>query len=161
MTINRIRIFEQGFSQIKGSLNNLLLTGDCRTVLLIDKDGRVITQEGELGKLDLSSFATLSAADFAATNQLASLLGEKEFSTVYHQGEKINIYFSLITGGIILVAIFDERTTLGMVRIKVRKTVNDLSQVLEGFFKKEREKPTKMPDEFAKEAEEEIEKFFE
>lgn len=161
MTVNRIRIFEEGFSQIKGFLSNLLLSGDCRTVLLIDRDGRVITQEGETGKLDLSSFATLSAADFAATNQLASLLGEKEFSTLYHQGEQVNIYFSLITGGIILVVIFDERTTLGMVRIKVRRTVDELSRILEGFFEREKEKPTKLPEEFAKEAEREIEKFFE
>lgn len=161
MSIDRIRIFEEGFSQIKGSLNDLLLSGDCRSVLLIDRDGTVITQAGELGELDISSFATLSAADFAATNQLASLLGEKEFSTLYHQGERVNVYFSLITGGIILVVIFDERTTLGMVRIKVRKTAAELSQLLEGFFKKGKERVEKVPEEFAKEAEVEIEKFFE
>ena len=83
-----INIFEDDFWAINDTLNRLLQGTNARTILLIDKAGQLITSCGDTTSLDTSSFATLSAADFAATSQLAALIGEKEFSTLFHQGEK-------------------------------------------------------------------------
>lgn len=159
MLSERIRIFEEGFSQVKDALSRLLRSSDARAVLLIDRDGRVITNLGETGNLDLASFATLSAADFAATGQLANLLGEPEFSTLYHQGQREHIYYSLITQGIILALIFDDRTTLGLVRVRVKNTTAELARLFEVVFRKEAE-AVPIPEEFSKEAEAEIERLF-
>jgi predicted regulator of Ras-like GTPase activity (Roadblock/LC7/MglB family) len=90
-----INIFEEDFWAITDILNRLLQGTNARTILLIDKAGQLITSAGDTAKIDVSSFATLSAADFAATSQLASLIGEKEFSTLFHQGEKENLYVCL------------------------------------------------------------------
>ncbi|MCK4940648.1 roadblock/LC7 domain-containing protein, partial [candidate division WOR-3 bacterium] len=109
------------------------------------------------------SFATLSAADFAATSQLASLIGEKEFSTLFHQGEKENLYVSLIADRIILAVIFDKRTTLGLVRVKTKNTVAELENTFQTIFskvEKETEPRKEIDDDFTRMAEEEIDKLF-
>lgn len=159
MLSERLRIFEEGFSQVKEALSRLLHSCDARAVMLIDRDGRIITNLGEVRGLDLTSFATLSAADFAATEQLANLLGETEFSTLYHQGQREHLYYSLVTQGIILALIFDDRTTLGLVKVRVKHTTAELARLFDMMFKKKAEAP-QIPEEFSKEAEAEIERLF-
>ncbi|HID32564.1 MAG TPA: roadblock/LC7 domain-containing protein, partial [bacterium (Candidatus Stahlbacteria)] len=107
-------------------------------------------------------FATLSAADFAATSQLASIIGEKEFAHLYHQGEKENIYITIVGDRVILAVVFDKRTTLGMVRIKIKQVVGRLERIFEDIFTKigTQPKEERITDEFTKEAEEELDKLF-
>jgi len=158
-----IDIFEEDFYAITDVLNRLLQGTNARTVLLIDKAGQLITSAGDTKNIDISSFATLSAADFAATSQLASLIGEKEFSTLFHQGEKENLYVCLIANRVILAVIFDQRTTLGLVRVKVKNTATELEKIFEDIFKKVTKESTtkKIVDiDFTKAAEEELDKLF-
>lgn len=160
---DRINIFEEDFWSINDALNRLLQGTHAKTILLIDREGQLITSTGDTSKMDTSSFATLSAADFAATSQLASLIGEKEFSTLFHQGEKENIYVSLVAGRVILAVIFDKRTTLGLVRVKTKNTVSELENTFQEIFskvEKETEPKKDIDDEFTRMAEEEIDKLF-
>ena len=160
---DRINIFEEDFWSISDALTRLLQGTHAKTILLIDREGQLITSSGDTSKMDTSSFATLSAADFAATSQLASLIGEKEFSTLFHQGEKENIYVSLVAGRVILAVIFDRRTTLGLVRVKTKNTVSELENTFRGIFnkvEKETEPKKDIDDEFTRMAEEEIDKLF-
>lgn len=160
---DRINIFEEDFWSINDALTRLLQGTHAKTILLIDREGQLITSSGDTSKMDTSSFATLSAADFAATSQLASLIGEKEFSTLFHQGEKENIYVSLVAGRVILAVIFDKRTTLGLVRVKTKNTVSELENTFQEIFnkvEKETEPKKDIDDEFTRMAEEEIDKLF-
>lgn len=159
----QINIFEEDFWSINDAMNRLLQGTHARTILLIDREGQLITSTGDTSKMDTSSFATLSAADFAATSQLALLIGEKEFSTLFHQGDKENLYVSLIAGRIILAVIFDNRTTLGLVRVKTKNTVAELERTFNGIFskvEKETEPKKEIDDEFTRMAEEEIDRLF-
>ncbi len=158
-----LNIFEEDFWAITEALNRLLQGTNARTILLIDKAGQLITSAGDTTRLDVSSFATLSAADFAATSQLASLIGEKEFSTLFHQGEKENLYVCLIANRVILAVIFDQRTTLGLVRVKAKNTALELEKIFEDIFSKigkteTNQKPFDM--DFTKAAEDELDKLF-
>jgi len=158
-----INIFEEDYYAITDALNRLLQSTNGRAVLLIDKAGQLITSVGDTADLDISSFATLSAADFAATSQLASLIGEKEFSTLFHQGEKENLYVCVIANRVILVVIFDQRTNLGLVRVRTRSIAAELEKIFEDIFNKvEREfTPSKEIDtDFTRAAEEELDKLF-
>lgn len=158
-----INIFEEDFWAINDTLNRLLQGTNARTILLIDKAGQLITSAGDTTSLDTSSFATLSAADFAATSQLASLIGEKEFSTLFHQGERENLYVCLIADRVILAVIFDQRTTLGLVRVKAKNTAAELEKIFSEIFSKlERETgpPKDIDADFTKAAEEELDKLF-
>ncbi len=78
---------------------------------------------GERPKFDPTAFATLTAADFSANDQLAKLIGENDFNSLFHQGEKESMYLADVARRVILVVLFDNRTTLGLVRLKMRQTV--------------------------------------
>jgi predicted regulator of Ras-like GTPase activity (Roadblock/LC7/MglB family) len=158
-----INIFEEDFYAITDALNRLLQGTNARTVLLIDKAGQLITSAGDTAKIDVSSFATLSAADFAATSQLASLIGEKEFSTLFHQGERENLYVCLIANRVILAVIFDQRTTLGLIRVKAKNTATELEKIFTDIFNKltkGTDSPKPIDIDFTKAAEEELDKLF-
>ncbi len=158
-----LNIFEDDFWAITEALNRLLQGTNARVILLIDKAGQLITSAGDTSRIDVSSFATLSAADFAATSQLASLIGEKEFSTLFHQGEKENLYVCLVANRVILAVIFDQRTTLGLVRVKAKNTAQELEKIFEDIFKKlGKDQISQKPFDldFTKAAEDELDKLF-
>ncbi len=158
-----INIFEQDFWSINDAMNRLLQGTHAKIIMLIDREGQLITSTGDSSRIDTSSFATLSAADFAATSQLATLIGEKEFSTLFHQGEKENLYVSLIAERIILAVIFDNRTTLGLVRVKTKSTVTELEKTFRNIFtkvKRESRPKKEIDDDFTRMAEEEIDRLF-
>jgi predicted regulator of Ras-like GTPase activity (Roadblock/LC7/MglB family) len=129
-----VNVFEDDFWAISEKLNELLKNTNSQAVLLIDKAGQLITTAGDVSQLDTTSFASLSAADFAATSQLAMLVGEKEFATLFHQGEKQNIYVASIEARVMLAVVFDQRTTLGLVRVRVKQTVAELVKLFQTIF---------------------------
>ena len=91
--------------------------------------------------LDTTSLASLTAGNVAATDGLAKLIGEKEFSILFHEGEKDNIHISIVAQRVILVVIFDERSSLGLVRLRVKKASQELNDVFARIIAKvEREK---------------------
>ena len=97
--------------------------------LLCDRTGRLLTQSGDTGAMDNTTFASLVAGDFAASDQLAKLLGEEEFSSLYHAGEGRSMYLADVSGWAILAAVFDGKTTLGMIRLRSRTTVPKLLEI--------------------------------
>jgi predicted regulator of Ras-like GTPase activity (Roadblock/LC7/MglB family) len=154
--------FENEFQAIKDCLEELCRETKALSVLLIDKAGQLITSAGNVSSIDIPSFATLSAADFAATSNLADLIGEHDFSTLFHQGARKSIYVSLIADKVILAVIFTKETTLGLVRIKVKKTAEKLGNLFGKIFNVlESEYSGAVDDDFISEAETELDSLFE
>jgi len=91
-----------------------------RCAVLMDRTGRLLTTAGETAGIDGVTFASLAAADFSASDQLAMILGEDEFTTLFHQGDRLSMYLAAVGGQAILATLFDQRTTLGMVRLRLR-----------------------------------------
>ena len=85
--------------------------------------------------VDATSLASLTAGNVAATDGLAKLIGEKEFSILFHEGEKDNIHISLVAQRVILVVIFDEKSSLGLVRLRVKKA-SQLERTFEVLLRK-------------------------
>lgn len=136
MSYENLSIFEQDFWEINNSLNKLQTATNASALLLIDKAGQMITSVGNTSSIDLLSFASLSAADFAATSQLALLIGEDEFKEIFHQGKNENIYLTIILSRIILVAIFNKNTNLGLMRVRIKGTVVELENIFKAIFAK-------------------------
>jgi len=113
----RLVFYKEDIEKIGRLLATFLKNANARCVLLIDKDGHLVTKEGESSAYDMDTISALVAGSFAATKQMAKLLGEEEFSVMFHQGKKDNIQLSLVGERTILAVIFDDRTTLGMVRL--------------------------------------------
>jgi predicted regulator of Ras-like GTPase activity (Roadblock/LC7/MglB family) len=119
---------------IERVLLSFIRESDARCALLVDRTGQLITTVGEQPDFDFTAFASLAAADFSANDQLASMLGEQEFSSLFHQGEKESMYLADVARRAILVVLFDDRATLGMVRIKVKAVVRELKEIFSEIF---------------------------
>ena len=143
MTLPDLVLYDDEFHKIKDSLQRLASDANANVVFLVDKNGQQIAAVGDLTSLDTTSLASLTAGNVAATDGLARLIGEKEFSILFHEGERDNIHISIVGQRVILVVIFDERSSLGLVRLRVKKASQELEKVFEDIIKKvEREKET-------------------
>src|ERR687890_2217842 len=125
---------EDDYGAITDSLTRFLGESNARCALLVDRAGQLVATVGEQPTFDPTAFATLTAADFSANDQLAKLIGENDFNSLFHQGEKESMYLADVARRVILVVLFDNRTTLGMVRLKMRPTVQELTRLFEQMF---------------------------
>jgi len=125
---------EDDFGAITAALEQFLTECNARCALLVDRTGQLVATVGDRPNFDPTAFATLTAADFSANDQLARLIGENDFNSLFHQGEKESMYLADIARRVILVVLFDNRTTLGLVRLKMRQTVLSLTQLFEQVF---------------------------
>jgi predicted regulator of Ras-like GTPase activity (Roadblock/LC7/MglB family) len=125
---------EEDFGAITQSLQRFLYESNARCALLVDRTGQLVATVGEQPKFDPTAFATLTAADFSANDQLAKLIGETDFNSLFHQGEKESMYLADVARRVILVVLFDNRTTLGLVRLKMKQTVDELTKLFEQVF---------------------------
>src|SRR2546429_4676866 len=123
-------IREQRYHQIKALLARLRLDASARVVVLVEKDGQQIAAHGELGALDTTSLASLVAGNVAATGGMAQLIGEKEFPTLSHEGDRESIHISVI-GRTLLVVVFDERSSLGLVKLRVKQASRELATIFD------------------------------
>jgi predicted regulator of Ras-like GTPase activity (Roadblock/LC7/MglB family) len=136
-----IVMYEEEFNQIKQNISKLRVDANAKVVFLVDKNGQQIAAHGEIENLDTTSLASLTAGNVAATDGLARLIGEKEFSILFHEGEKDNIHISIVAGRVILVVIFDEKSSLGLVRLRVKKAAQELNEIFAKIMAKvEKEK---------------------
>lgn len=122
-------LHEHDSHRIHRALHAYLYEVSARCVLLVDRSGQLITAVGERPKFDTTAFASLAAADFAANDQLASMIGEREFSSLFHQGQKESMYLADVVHRVILIVLFDKRTTLGLVRIRAKSVVLTLGDI--------------------------------
>jgi predicted regulator of Ras-like GTPase activity (Roadblock/LC7/MglB family) len=127
---------EDDFGAITQSLTKFLHDSNARCALIVDRTGQLVATVGEQPKFDPTAFATLTAADFSANDQLAKLVGETDFSSLFHQGEKESMYLADIARRVILVVLFDNRTTLGLVRLKMKHTVDELTRLFHEVFQR-------------------------
>lgn len=126
MANSPILLREQRYHQIKAVLARLRLDSSARLVVLVDKDGQQIAAHGEVGELDTTSLASLVAGNVAATGGMAKLIGEREFPTLSHEGERESIHISVI-GRILLVVVFDDRSSLGLVKLRSKQVSQELA----------------------------------
>ena len=150
---------EEDARRIQNILSVFLADSSARTALIVDRTGQLVSTVGEPPVFDSTAFATLTAADFSANDQLAKLIGENDFNSLFHQGEKESMYLADIARRVIIVVLFDNRTTLGMVRLKMRQTVQELTQMFEQMFARSAANAGSAPSILAG-ADDEIDKLF-
>jgi predicted regulator of Ras-like GTPase activity (Roadblock/LC7/MglB family) len=129
-------MYEEEFRRIDAELQKLHQQANAKVVFLVDKNGQLIASAGETHDIDTTSLASLTAGNIAATGGIARLLGEKEFTILFHEGENDNIHISLIGQRVILVVIFDGRSSLGLVRLRVKKASESISRIFDEITQK-------------------------
>lgn len=129
MSNTQLIMYDEESKQIAGIIDKLTKEANAKVVFVVDKNGQLISSSGETEGLDTTSLASLTAGNIAATGGLAKLIGEKEFSILFHEGEKDNLHISIVGQRVILVVIFDSRSSLGLVRLRVKKVSQELAEI--------------------------------
>ena len=126
-------MYEEEYANLKSAITRLCTDANAKFVFLVDKNGQQIAAHGEMVNLDTTSLASLTAGNVAATDGLAHLIGERGFPVLSHEGERDNIHISIVASRVILVVIFDERSSLGLVRLRVKRATGEMSSIFESI----------------------------
>ncbi|MGQ9619280.1 MAG: roadblock/LC7 domain-containing protein [Candidatus Aminicenantia bacterium] len=154
-------LYDEEYHEIRKILSRLKEESNSRLVFLADRNGQAIAVIGDLDELDSTALASLTAGNVAATDSLAKLLGSKSFHSLFHEGERENMHISPIGTHIILGVIFDEKTSLGLVRLRVKKASTELNSLFESIKnKKERGELPDSSSPLSEITDEDIEKLF-
>src|ERR1043165_1881523 len=129
-------MYEEEFNQIQAVVDRLVREANAKVVFIVDKNGQLIAASGEVENIDTTALAPLPAGNIAATGGIAKLLRENEVATQFHEGEKANIHIQLVGNRVILVVIFDAKSSLGLVRLRVRKATDELNRIFELLLSK-------------------------
>jgi predicted regulator of Ras-like GTPase activity (Roadblock/LC7/MglB family) len=130
---DRLTFYTEDVGRLDGELDGFLQLSGARCALLIDKEGHLVTRRGETVPSSLESVCALVAGSFAATRELARLLGEEQFSTLFHQGQRDSIQVSLVGDRALFAMVFDQRTNLGLVRYYAVETTRKLQRILDAI----------------------------
>ena len=132
-----VEVYEEEFERLEQALRRLRYDSNAKAVFLIDKNGQQIAAVGDVDEFDTTSLASLTAGNVAATDGLAKLIGEREFSVLFHEGQRDHIHISIVARRAILLVIFDERSSLGLVRLRVKRASAEMDEIFEDMNRKE------------------------
>lgn len=132
VTFTEYTFSEAELNEIEGILQKDLIKSGVHSVLLIDMAGNIIAK-GDNGNCnhDVYSLAALASANFAAVDTMAKIVGEDEFSLLFHKGEQESIHFSKVQSEFLLISIFGKSVSLGLLRLKVAEAIEKIKGVCE------------------------------
>jgi predicted regulator of Ras-like GTPase activity (Roadblock/LC7/MglB family) len=138
-------LFEEDIGAVQAILKELLDNAYAQGAILVDSAGQLILNAGTTPDFDLHAFSSLVSADFAANSELARLLGEEGFDTLVHQGGRENLYLTRVNAKVILAVVYDKRTSLGLVRHRVKRCVTDLRTCFQRLFDRKQQNLPEVP----------------
>ena len=160
MLESQLVIREVDFKKIQVVIERLTRDANSKGVYIVDKAGQLIGEAGEMRGIDSTSLASLTAGCIAATGGLAKIVGEEEFPIHFHQGQRDNLHITLVGQRMILVVIFDERSSLGLVRLRVKKAGAELARIFEEIKKKSEADAAAADSPFAEITDDDIDNLF-
>jgi predicted regulator of Ras-like GTPase activity (Roadblock/LC7/MglB family) len=126
-------LLAEDVARLTGALGRLCEEAKGRAAFLVDPNGRLLADSGGTANLDTTSLASLVAGSMAATSSLAQLLGERGFSGLYLEGARAYLYLAVVEEGAILVVMFDGGSSLGLVRFRVKRAIDEVGRILADF----------------------------
>jgi predicted regulator of Ras-like GTPase activity (Roadblock/LC7/MglB family) len=127
----QLALYDAELTEIREVADRLQQDSRARTILIVDKNGQLIAASGVDAELDTTSLSSLVAGNVAATGGIAKLIEEEEFTGQYHEGKEISVHMTIVARRIILVVLFDKNTTQGLVRLRVKKANEMLTDIFE------------------------------
>jgi len=136
MNDTQLVMYDEDYRKILAVIQKLVKDANAKGIFVVDRNGQLIGEAGEMRGIDTTSLASLTAGCIAATGGLAKIVGEEEFPIHFHQGQRDNLHITLVAHRIILVVVFDDRSSLGLVRLRVKKAGAELAKVFEHIQKR-------------------------
>jgi predicted regulator of Ras-like GTPase activity (Roadblock/LC7/MglB family) len=123
---------EKQLDDIEQVLKDDIVELGVNCVFIIDMAGNIIANldNGQM-KHDIYSLAALAAGNFGAVSAMAKIIGEDEFSLLFHKGKNENIHFSKILNDFLMITIFRNEVSLGFLRLKVAEAIEKLNKILD------------------------------
>jgi predicted regulator of Ras-like GTPase activity (Roadblock/LC7/MglB family) len=125
------QLLEEDIRVIDASLDDFLSKSEASSALILDKGGFIITQRGDVNSFDTTTLGALAAAAYAATQGIAGLVKEANFSSVYQQGETYSLLINNVDEHCLLVAIFRAQISVGAVKYYAVTVISQVSQQLQ------------------------------
>jgi len=117
---------------VRSLIDKNLIRAGVSKVMVIDDAGNILTECGEDSNIvDTTSLAALAAANFGATSQIAKLIGEDDFSLLFHQGKKLSVHFIRIGKELIMMSVFKDDLSLGLIRCRIAELIDPIKNILE------------------------------
>ena len=155
---DRLVFYEQEVERLNAEIDAFLELSKARCLLLVDRDGHLVTRRGEPMKTPEEVISALVAGSFAATMEMARLLGESEFSILFHQGKRDSIQLQLVGERTLMAALFDGRTNLGMVRFYAQEAAVRIEAILNEIGAEGRQ--ANLDEDFGSDAQDALDKLF-
>jgi predicted regulator of Ras-like GTPase activity (Roadblock/LC7/MglB family) len=124
------QLFEEDIRTLNRALEELVVKSEASAAFIIDKGGFLITQCGQCKQFDIVTLAALSAASFAATQGIANLVSETNFSSVYQQGEAHSLLVVNVDEYCLLTVIFPAKVSVGAVKYFAVNTIKEIAKQL-------------------------------
>lgn len=123
--------YQEQIEGIEEVLQKYLIDAGVYCAILIDMAGNILAKldNGEKA-YEVYSLAALAAANFGAVNAIAKILGEDEFSLLFHKGEKGNMHFNKVTEDFLLITIFGQEISLGFLRLKIAESTGKIEEIV-------------------------------
>jgi predicted regulator of Ras-like GTPase activity (Roadblock/LC7/MglB family) len=153
-------MYDEDYRNVLNVIQRLVRDANAKGVFVVDRNGQLIGEAGEMRGIDTTSLASLTAGCIAATSGLAKLVGEEDFPVHFHQGQRDNLHITLVSNRIILVVVFDDRSSLGLVRLRVKKASAELAKVFEEIQKKAEQESINGGTPFAEITDDDIDNLF-
>ncbi len=158
---DRLVFYEKDVERLDTELDSFLELSNARCAMLIDADGHLVTRRGEPNESSEEAIAALVAGSFAATREMARLMGEENFSIMFHQGARDSIQMQMVHDRTLLATVFDDRTNLGLVRFYAQEITKRIGSILEVVGAQDRsDSAPALSDDFSASAEEALDKLF-
>ncbi len=158
---SRVLFYEQDIGHIGEILEELLRLSKAKCAMLVDLDGHLITKVGGTTTFDDQTVSALVAGSFEATREMAKLLGEDEFSVLFHQGKRDSIQLAIVGDRAILAVTFDDQTTAGMVRLYAGEATAQLADIMKGVTERKGGSDTdRIPDSLGESARGRLDELF-
>ena len=129
--LTNLIISDRELAIISTALNKLMNDTNATSVMLIDKSGQVIATQGAGVRRNATSLGALLGGAFSSSRQIAELLGERDFRTIFQQGVHQNIYTTMVEEQWLLVIVFDKLTHIGLVKVLSKKASDEMGRILE------------------------------
>ncbi|VAX18034.1 hypothetical protein MNBD_NITROSPINAE01-1084 [hydrothermal vent metagenome] len=127
----RLVYYTEDLDRVDKLLGEFLKLASAKSIYLVDKDGHLVTQKGHSQSINPETISALVAGSFAATKEMARVLGEAEFTVMFHQGKKDHIHISLVSERAITAIVFDDQTTVGMVNLYSKELTAKLGKIFD------------------------------
>jgi predicted regulator of Ras-like GTPase activity (Roadblock/LC7/MglB family) len=110
------QLLEEDICVLDAALREFLGQSAATVALVVDKGGFLITHQGEVGEVDMTTLGALASGAFMASQTIAGLVGEKNFNNTFQQGERFSVFVSEIDSHCLLIVLFKSQSGAGLVK---------------------------------------------